>query len=120
MNYQLWFANRYCAAHYRWRTSGASSTRMPKITLAKGERQRERVLSVAEASLYLEACTQPWKDAAMVMLGTAFLRPSEVLFPLRWERVHLNGTGGLTSISKGSRGQPGECSRLRCPQSTTR
>ena len=73
--------------------------RMPKITLAKGERQRERVLSDAEVSLYLEACTQPWKDAATVMLGTA-LRPSEIL-SLRWERVHLNGTGGLLQIVEG-------------------
>ena len=73
--------------------------RMPKITLAKGEKQRERVLTDAEVSIYLEACAQPWKDAATVMLGTG-LRPSEVL-SLRWERIHLNGTGGLLQIAEG-------------------
>jgi integrase len=80
---------------YQW----GKLDRMPKITLAKGERQRERVLSDAEVSLYLEACAQPWKDAATVMLGTG-LRPSEVL-SLCWERVHLNGTGGLLQIAEG-------------------
>jgi integrase len=73
--------------------------RMPKITLAKGEKQRERVLSDSEVALYLEACAQPWKDAASVMLGTG-LRPSEVL-SLRWERIHLNGVGGLLQIVEG-------------------
>jgi integrase len=73
--------------------------RKPKITLAKGERQRERVLTDAEVTLYLGACPQPWKDAATVMLGTG-LRPSEV-FSLRWERIHLNGNGGLIQIAEG-------------------
>ena len=73
--------------------------RLPKITLAKGERQRERVLSDIEVSFYLEACAQPWRDAATIMLGTG-LRPSEVL-SLRWERVHLNGIGGLLQIAEG-------------------
>jgi integrase len=80
---------------YQW----GKLDRMPKITLAKGERQRDRVLSDAEVSLYLEACSQPWRDAATVMLGTG-LRPSEVL-SLRWERIHLNGTGGLLQIAEG-------------------
>jgi integrase len=73
--------------------------RMPKLSLAKGERQRERVLSDAEVAAYLEACAQPWKDAATVMLGTG-LRPSEVL-SLQWERIHLNGTGGMLQIAEG-------------------
>lgn len=73
--------------------------RMPKIALAKGERQRERVLSDAEVALYLNACERPWRDAATVMLGTG-LRPSEVL-SLRWERVHLNGSGGMLQIAEG-------------------
>lgn len=37
--------------------------RKPKITLAKGERQRDRVLTDVEVGLYLEACEQPWRDA---------------------------------------------------------
>jgi integrase len=73
--------------------------RMPKITLAKGERQRERVLSDSEVSTYLDACSEAWKDAATIMLGTG-LRPSEVL-SLRWERIHLNGSGGLLQIAEG-------------------
>jgi len=73
--------------------------RMPKITLAKGERQRERVLSDDEVGKYLAACRQPWKDAATIMLGTG-MRPSEV-FSLRWEHILLNGSGGLLQITDG-------------------
>jgi integrase len=73
--------------------------RMPKITLAKGERQRERVLTADEVSKYLAACARPWKDAATIMLGTG-MRPSEV-FSLRWEHIVLNDTGGLLRITDG-------------------
>jgi integrase len=80
---------------YQW----GKLDRMPKITLAKGERQRERVLTDEEANTYLEACSQPWKDVATVMLGTA-MRPSEV-FALRWEHVLLNENGSLLQITDG-------------------
>jgi integrase len=80
---------------YQW----GKLDRMPKITLAKGERQRERVLTEAEIIAYLKACPQPWKDAAIIMLGTA-IRPGEV-FSLRWERVLLNGSGGLLQVAEG-------------------
>ena len=80
---------------YQW----GKLDRMPKITLAKGERQRERVLTEEEVSKYLAACPQPWKDAATIMLGTA-MRPSEV-FSLRWESVLLNGSTGLLQITDG-------------------
>jgi integrase len=80
---------------YQW----GKLDRMPKITLAKGERQRERVLTAQEANIYLAACSQPWRDAATVMLGAA-MRPSEV-FALRWEHVLLNGSGGLLQITDG-------------------
>ncbi len=73
--------------------------RKPKITLAKGERQRERVLTEGEVASYLAACPQPWRDVATVMLGTG-MRPGEV-FGLRWERVLLNGQGGLIQITEG-------------------
>jgi integrase len=76
------------------------SERRPKITLAKGERQRERVLPNAEIDRYLEACEQPWKDVATILLGTS-MRPGEA-FALRWECVLLNGDGtGLMQITKG-------------------
>jgi len=73
--------------------------RMPKIILAKGERQRERVLNKDEATRYLEACLQPWRDVATVMLGTGMC-PGE-LFALRWEHVLLNGEGGLIQVVAG-------------------
>jgi integrase len=74
--------------------------RKPKITLAKGERQRERVLSDREQVIYLDACNQPWKDAATIILGTA-MRPGEV-FALRWEQVVFNDeNGGLIQIAEG-------------------
>jgi integrase len=73
--------------------------RMPKITLAKGERQRERVVTEKEVKAYLDACPQPWKDAATIMLGTG-MRPGEV-FGLRWENILLNGSGGLLQITDG-------------------
>jgi len=80
---------------YQW----GKLDRMPKITMAKGERQRERILTDVEATAYLAACPQPWKACATVMLGTA-MRPSEV-FALRWENVLLNGHDGLLQITDG-------------------
>jgi integrase len=74
-------------------------TRRPKITLAKGERQRERVLTDADVSNYLGVCEQPWRDAATIMLGTG-CRPGEV-FSLRWEHVLLNGSRGFIQIAQG-------------------
>jgi len=73
--------------------------RKPKITLAKGERQRDRVLTDAEAERYLAACPQPWRDVATLMLGTG-IRPGEG-YALRWEHVYLNGDGGMIQIVKG-------------------
>lgn len=73
--------------------------RKPKITLAKGERQRDRVLSDDEARRYLASCPQPWKDVATLMLGTG-TRPGEC-YALRWEHVLLIGQGGLFQIVQG-------------------
>lgn len=67
-----------------------------KLTLAKGERQRDRVLSPEEARQYLEACPQPWRDGATLILGSG-MRPEEVC-ELRWESVELNGHGGKVRI----------------------
>jgi len=69
-----------------------------RIPLAKGERQRDRILSDAEIKLYLDSCRQPWKDAATLILGTG-MRPGEV-YQLRWELVLLNGSGGLIQVSE--------------------
>lgn len=73
--------------------------RMPKISLAKGERQRERILSREEAQDYLAMCSQPWRDVATLILG-AGMRPGEV-YKVRWEHVVLNGHGGLIQIIEG-------------------
>jgi integrase len=74
--------------------------RRPKITLAKGEQQRDRVLTDAEIDRYLGGCEQPWKDVATIMLWTG-ARPGEV-FALRWENVLLNEEGtGFVQITQG-------------------
>jgi integrase len=71
-----------------------------KITLAKGERQRERVLALEEEEKYLNACPQPWRDCATLIRDEAF-RPGEV-FALRWPHVLLNDDGtGLIQIVDG-------------------
>lgn len=70
-----------------------------RVPLAKGERQRDRVLIDAEISAYLDNCRQPWKDAATLILGTG-MRPGEV-YALRWEFVLLNGSGGLIQVAEG-------------------
>ncbi len=80
-----------------------------KITLAKGERQRERVLADAEWQQYIVECPQPWKDVAIIIRGTG-MRPGEV-FGLRWENVYLNGTGGFIQIAEGKTNQHDGCCR---------
>ena len=70
-----------------------------KITLAKGERQRDRVLTDAEWQQYIVVCPQPWQDAATIIRGTG-MRPGEV-FSLRWENLFMNGSSGLIQITDG-------------------
>ena len=73
--------------------------RMPKVTLAKGENRRERVLTEAEVESYLAACRQPWRDVATLIVGEG-MRPGEC-YALRWEHVLLNGDGGLIQVARG-------------------
>jgi integrase len=80
---------------YQW----GKLDRAPRITLAKGERQRDRVLNREEAIAYLDVCPQPWRDLATIMLGTG-MRPGE-LYELRWENVILKDDGGLIRIVAG-------------------
>jgi len=81
---------------YQWGTLEKPA----KVTLAKGERQRDRVLTDDEITAYLAACPQPWRDVATIILGTG-MRPGEV-FTLRWERVLLNGGRAVSADLKGS------------------
>lgn len=70
-----------------------------KITLAKGEKQRDRILADGDWQSYIADCPQPWKDAATLVRGTG-MRPGEA-FALRWENIHLNGSSGLIQVTDG-------------------
>ena len=73
--------------------------RPAKITLARGERQRDRVLTDLEWQQYIAECPQPWRDAAIVVRGTG-MRPGEV-FCLRWENIYLDDSGSLIQVTDG-------------------
>ena len=73
--------------------------RAPKFALAKGKRQRERVVTQAEFLAYRDLCRQPWRDVATVLYGTG-MRPGEA-YKLRWEHLLLNSTGGQIQIAEG-------------------
>lgn len=73
--------------------------RPAKITLAKGERQRDTILRDVDWQRYIAKCPQPWRDAAIIVRGTG-MRPGEA-FALRWENIYLNGTGGLIQVTEG-------------------
>ncbi len=73
--------------------------RAPKLALATGERQRERIVTESEFLAYRELCRQPWRDVVTVLYGTG-MRPGEA-YKLRWEHVLMNGTGGLIQIADG-------------------
>jgi integrase len=70
-----------------------------RIFLAKGENQRDRVLTDQELSAYLSACPQPWKDCATIIAEEG-LRPGEV-FVLQWQHLLLAESGGLIRIADG-------------------
>jgi integrase len=73
--------------------------RAPKVPLAKGERQRDRVLTEQEATDHLSACPQPWRTWPRSSLGKG-CAPGEC-YVLRWEHVLLNGHGGLIQVARG-------------------
>ncbi len=73
--------------------------RQIKIHLAKGERQRDRVLTPYEVERYLDACPQPWRDCATIIVEEG-MRPGEV-FAIKWSHVLLNRTGGMIRIVDG-------------------
>jgi integrase len=59
--------------------------RMPRITLAAGERQRDRVVTDDEFSVYIGKALQPWRDLATCIFHIGIC-PGE-LYPLRWEHL---------------------------------
>jgi hypothetical protein len=74
--------------------------RAPKFALAKGERQRERVVTQAEFLAYLELCRQPWRDVATVLYGTGNAARRSLQAPVgacSLERYR----GGLIQIAEG-------------------
>jgi integrase len=74
--------------------------RPAKIKLAEGEIQRDRVLTADEQKSYLNACPQPWKDCATLIVDEGF-RPGEV-FTLQWPQVFFGDNGtGLIQILEG-------------------
>jgi integrase len=62
-------------------------TGVPKIRKLAGERGRDFVVSHKLEPKYLEACPQPLRDAALLILDTG-LRVGEAV-GLRWPDVHL-------------------------------
>lgn len=66
--------------------------RVPRIRLLGGERNRDFVLSRAQEKVFLEACPQPLKDIATLMLETG-LRIGEAL-ALEWPDVKLEPLSG--------------------------
>jgi len=73
--------------------------RAPKLALARGERQRERIVTETEFVAYQELCRQPWSDVVTILYCTG-MRPGEA-YRLRWEHVLLNDQGGMIQIAEG-------------------
>jgi integrase len=61
--------------------------RVPPIRMLRGEHNREFVLSHKLEPVYLDACPQPLRDVAILILETG-IRPGEAV-SLNWANVHL-------------------------------
>jgi integrase len=61
--------------------------RVPRIRLLRGEHNRDFVLSHGAEPKYLEACPQPLKDVAVLILESG-VRPGEAV-SLQWKDVYL-------------------------------
>ena len=61
----------------------------PKMTLLRGECQRDRVVTQEEEAKYLAAAGEPLESLATVLMDTG-LRPEEC-FRLRWENINFSG-----------------------------
>lgn len=63
-------------------------SRVPRIRLLPGEKQREFVLSRQLEALYLDACGYPLREMATLILDTGLRRNEAV--GLLWQHVHLD------------------------------
>ena len=94
-----------------------------KVELAKGENQRERVLTDDELAAYLAACSQPWRDAASI-ISEEGMRPGEV-FALRWPHVFIGERWNWLDTGRGGKEQSSpshpssDSSRTRAPESSS-
>jgi integrase len=72
----------------------------PRIKMQKGERQRERVLTIEEENLYLAGCTPLLHDVSLVLFDTG-MRPEEC-HRMRWENINwAGGRNGVVLIENG-------------------
>jgi integrase len=73
-----------------------------RVELAKGEVQRDRVLTAEELTAYISKCLQPWRDCAVIIADEG-MRPGEV-FALQWQHVLLSegeSETGMIQVSDG-------------------
>lgn len=73
--------------------------RLPRFRLLPGEPRREWVLKRELEGTYLNACPQPLRDAAMLMLDTG-LRAGEAL-ALEWQDIRLSPEPGYVQVRAG-------------------
>jgi integrase len=72
----------------------------PKIKLLRGEKHRERVVTLTEEAKYLAAAPEPLASIATILVDSG-MRPEEC-FRLRWESVTwVNGRYGSMLITHG-------------------
>jgi integrase len=77
--------------------------RKPTISLAQGERQRDRVISIVEQGKYLACCREPWKTMATILVELG-LRPGEIfklkVDDLNWDDPAISISSGKTKAAR--------------------
>jgi len=72
----------------------------PKVKLLRGERRRERVVTLEEEAKYLAVAPEPLASISSILADTG-MRPDE-LYRLRWENiVFANGRRGMLLVTHG-------------------
>jgi integrase len=88
INRELATLRRLLRLAYEWK----EISRVPRIRLLRGERNREFVLTPTQEPVYLAACPNLLADIAVTLLDTG-LRLGEAL-SLEWPQVHLEPAEG--------------------------